>query len=279
MTGPEDWRATNLASWEERARIHLGPRGYDRSTHRAGMGRLDAIAAAELGDVSGKRVLHLQCHTGDDTVAIAQRGAAEVVGLDFSPTAVEGARALAAECGVADRARFVVSDLYAAPEALAGEEASFDLVFVTWGALCWLPDVAGWARVVARFLKPGGALYLAEAHPAALVFDDAGEGGRGELPGWFVPYFHREPIPFDEPQDYADETARVANCRTVVFQHALSDIVGAVLGAGMRLEWLREHPRVAWRMFAALVPRGDALWGWPGKAWLPLAFSLRAEKL
>jgi len=273
-----DWRATNLASWEERARLHLGPRGYDRSSHRAGRGRLDAIAEAELGDVRGRRVLHLQCHIGDDTVAIAQRGAAAGVGLDFSPEAVAGARALARECGVADRARFVTADLYDAPRALAGEEASFDLVFVTWGALGWLPDLAGWAGIAARFLKPGGELYLAEAHPAALVFDNQGEGGHGERPGWFVLYFQRGPIPLDEPQDYADETARVQAPRVVVFQHALADILGAVLGAGLRLEWFREHPRVAWRMFEALVPAGDALWGWPGKPWLPPAFSLRAGK-
>lgn len=278
MAPGEDWRAVNLASWEERARIHLGPRGYDRSSHRAGRGALDAVAEAELGEVRGLRVLHLQCHTGDDTVAIAQRGAAEAVGLDFSPAAVEGARALAAEVGVAGRTRFVVSDLYAAAEALPGEDASFDLVFVTWGALGWLPDMAGWARVVARFLRPGGALYLAEAHPFALVFDNSGEGAGAGRPGWFVPYFHRGAIAFDDPQDYADPEARVAASRTVVFQHALSDILGALWGAGLRPEWFREHARIPWRMFEGLARDAEGLWAWPERPWLPLGFSLRAVR-
>lgn len=260
-----DWRATNLASWEERARIHLGPRGCDRASHRVGCGRLDAIAEAELGDVRGLRVLHLQCHIGDDTVAILRRGAAQAVGLDFSPTAVEGARAFAAECGAADRARFVTADLYEAPRALAGEEASFDLVFVTWGALGWLPDLAG-------------SLDLAEAQPAAFVFDNQGEGGQGERPGWFVPCFHKVPIPCDDPQDHADETARVEASATVAFRHTLADIIGALLGAGLRLSWFREHQRVSWRMFEALVPAGEAPWGWPGEPWLTPALSLRAGK-
>jgi SAM-dependent methyltransferase len=273
----QEWRALNLAHWEERAAVHVGPRGYDRSTHRAGRGRLDAIVEAELGPVAGLRMLHLQCHVGDDTVAIAQRGAREVVGLDFSPASIAAARALAVECRV--DARFVVSDLYAAPDALPNDAQAFDLVFVSWGAIGWLPDIAGWARVVAHFLRPGGALYLAEAHPAALVFDDIGgstdDQGR---PGWLVPYFDRAAREFQETADYADPQARLANSRYVAWMHPLSDILGALAAAGLRLEWFHEHPRVAWQMFKSLVPAGDALWGWPKEAWLPLAFSLRAVR-
>jgi SAM-dependent methyltransferase len=274
----DGWRALNLAHWEERAAVHTGPRGYDRSTHRAGRGRLDAIVEAELGEVAGLRVLHLQCHIGDDTVAIAQRGAREVVGLDFSPASIEAARRLAAECAV-PHARFVHSDLYAAPDALAGEAESFDLVFVSWGAIGWLPDIFGWARVVAYFLRPGGALYLAEAHPTALVFDDIGGSTNDQgLPGWLVPYFDRSARAFDQTADYADPEARLQNSRYVAWMHPLADILAALSGAGLRLAWLREHPRVAWQMFKSLVPAGDALWGWPKEAWLPLAFSLRAVR-
>lgn len=272
-----DWRALNLASWEERTALHLGPRGYDLSTHRAGLGRLDAIVAAELGDVTGLRVLHLQSHLGDDSIAIAQRGAAEVVGVDFSPAAVAAATALAAECGV-PQARFVLSDVAGASAALPGLEGQFDLVFTSWGTIGWLPDLPGWARVIAHFLRPGGAFYFADAHPSALVFDDqAGADGEGR-PGWFIPYFHRAPFLFDEPQDYADPEARLANSRTVQWLHGVADIVAALHGAGLRLDALREHPAVAWQMFRSLVPAGPGLWTWPDKAWLPLGLSFRATK-
>ncbi len=124
-----NWRALNRANWDERVAVHLKPTGYDLASLRAGRGKLHPIEEAELGDVSGLKVLHLQCHFGADTLKLAQRGAS-VVGLDFSPAAIAAARALAAELGLADRARFVEADLYAAPEALP-EPASFDRVFVT----------------------------------------------------------------------------------------------------------------------------------------------------
>ena len=156
-----DWRALNRANWDERVPIHLAAPIYDHAALRAGRATKNAIEEAELGPVDGLRLLHLQCHFGRDSLILAQRGAT-VVGLDFSPPAIAAARALAAELGLADRVRFVEADLYDAPDAIA-EPASFDRVYVTWGAICWLPDIAGWARIIADFLKPGGSLYLAEA--------------------------------------------------------------------------------------------------------------------
>ena len=206
-----DWRALNRANWDERVPIHLAARSYDQTPLRAGHARLNAIEEAELGPVDGLRVLHLQCHFGHDSLILAQRGAA-VVGLDFSPPAIAAACALAAELGLADRVRFVEADLYDACDAIA-DPASFDRVYVTWRALCWLPDIAAWARIVAHVLKPGGALYLAEGHPAALVLDDAAPQADGR-PGFFVPYFHAAPLMLDEATDYADPGARLSTART-----------------------------------------------------------------
>jgi hypothetical protein len=132
--------------------------------------------------------------------------------------------------------------------------------------------------VIAHFLRPGGAVYFADAHPAALVFDDQAGADAAGRPGWFLPYFERAPFLFDEAQDYADPAARLANSRTVQWLHGVGDILAALRAAGLRLDWLREHPAVAWRMFAALVRAGDGLWTWPEKAWLPLGLSLRAVK-
>ena len=270
-----DWCALNRANWDERVGIHLGPRGYDLEPLRAGRGRLHAIEEAELGDVSGLRVLHLQCHFGKDTLVLAQRGA-NVVGLDFSSSAIAAARQLADELGLSERSRFVEADLYDAPDAVP-EPASFDVMFVTWGALCWLPDLKRWAEIVAHFLRSGGFLYLADAHPAAYVFDDSKATPDGR-PGWFVPYFRREPLVIDEPFDYADESARLTHATICVWMHPLSEIIRALLEAGLRLAWLHEHDAVAWRMFASLVRDEHGMYRWPDQPWLPLSFSLRAEK-
>jgi SAM-dependent methyltransferase len=270
-----DWRALNRANWDERVGIHLGPRGYDLAPLRAGRGRLNAIEEAELGEVASFRILHLQCHFGKDSLVLAQRGA-EVVGLDFSAPAIVAARRLADELGLAGRSRFVEADLYDAPQAIS-EPATFDVVFVTWGALSWLPDLRRWAEIVAHFLRSGGFLYLADAHPAALVFDDSRPMPDGR-PGWFVPYFRRDPLLIDEPCDYADESARLTHATTCVWMHPLSEMIGALLDAGLRLAWLHEHDAIAWRMFASLVKDERGTYRWPEQPWLPLSFSLRAEK-
>ena len=199
MILPPDWLALNLANWNERVPVHLNGPGYKLDALRAGNDRLDPVATEVLGPVDGLRVLHLQCHFGLDTLKLAQQGAT-VTGLDFSPPAIETARALATELGLSDRARFVDANVYDAIEAI-NDPGSFDRIFVSWGALCWLPDLVEWARIVAAFLAPGGFLGLAEAHPTAYVFDDATATGDG-MPGWYAPYLSRTPLLRSNSEDY-----------------------------------------------------------------------------
>jgi hypothetical protein len=148
---------------------------------------------------------------------------------------------------------------------------------VTWGALNWLPDIRGWARIVAHFLKPGGELYLLEGHPAMLVFDDASPGVDGR-PGWFAPYFQRDAVVIDSTADYADPDAILRNTRTYEWMHPLGEVVTALLDAGLALRSLREHDALSWQGFKCLVEGEDGLYRWPDKPWLPLAYSIRASK-
>jgi len=274
MTEPE-WCRANRANWDERVRVHIGPGGYDLSDLRAGHGKLNTIEEAELPPVDGKRVAHLQCHFGADSLTLAQRGA-EVVGLDFSAPAIEAARELADELGLVNRARFVHADLYDALAAISPPHG-FDMVFVTWGAICWLPDISRWARIVAALLHPGGLLYLAEGHPAAYVFDDAARSPDG-MPGVFAPYFSHEPVIDAEGSDYVDPNARLANATIYNWIHPLGDVITSLIAAGMTLDWLHEHDAVPWRMFRILVKAASGLYRWPDKPWLPLAFSLCATR-
>jgi len=193
----------------------------------------------------------------------------------ISPPAIEAARALTAELELSDRASFVLSNVYDAPAMLA-EAGGFDRVFVSWRALCWLPDMRAWAGVVAHFLRPGGYLALAEAHPAAYVLDDSVKTADGR-PGWFAPYLGRAPIPMDNPLDYADPQARLVNSRTVEFLHPLSDVISGLLAAGLRLERIAEHDAIVWQMFECLIHDGSTF-RWPDRPWFPLSYSLRAER-
>jgi len=275
MPQPE-WRRLNRLHWEDRVAIHLGPRGYDLDRLRAGQTQLNIIEAGELPLLAGKRVLHLQCHFGADSLMLLQSGAAEIVGVDFSASAIAAARNLAQEIGVADRARFVEADVHDAPDAIP-EPHGFDLVYVTWGAICWLPDIRAWAGIVATMLRPGGVLYLADAHPAAYVLDDVKRSADG-MPGFFAPYFSDEPVVCTEERDYIDPEATFAHPTSHTWIHPLGDIVTGLIEARMRLDWLHEHAGVPWRMFEILVRDDDGLYRWPDKPWLPLAFSLSATR-
>ena len=170
----------------------------------------------------------------------------------------------------------VIGDVYDTASVLP-EPGSFDRVLVSWGALCWLPDIAGWAKVVAHFLKPGGRLALAESHPAGYVFDSETKIQNG-MPGWFTPYLGRDTLIDDRTQDYADPDAVLTNTRTHEWVHPISDIIMGSIDAGLRLDRFWEHDTVRWPMFDCLVPDRTGGYRWPDKPWLPLSYSLRASK-
>jgi SAM-dependent methyltransferase len=223
--------------------------------------------------VEGKRLVHLQCHFGLDTLSWARRGAS-VVGLDFSEPAVQAAQALADDLGL--DARFVASDVYEASAALGGER--FDVVYTGLGALNWLGDLDRWASVVTSLLAPGGFLYLAEFHPFTWVF--AGDELKVE-----DDYFHdAEGARIDEgPGTYADLEAKTEHNVTHEWTHPLSHVLTAVLDAGLRLELFHEHDYTLFPAWPLLEPHpaeghtGD-IYTWPkGHPRLPLMYSLRAR--
>jgi SAM-dependent methyltransferase len=272
MTDPS-WLEYNRRGWDERVDLHLEAESYDLGPLRSGRGELTPIEEAEIGPVDGLHILHLQCHFGRDTLTLAQRGAT-VVGLDFSPRAITVARTLADELGFSDRARFIEADVYDAPKVL---NEVFDLVFINWGALCWLPDIRRWAELVAHFIKPGGALYQIENHPCSEVFENQ-EGVPGGMPGYSIPYFTREALRFEDPSDYASPNP-LQNPVRYEWSHPLGEIVSSLIASGLTLNWLHEHDSTSFQRYSLLVKDSYGMYRWPDKAWFPLSFSLRAERL
>jgi SAM-dependent methyltransferase len=263
---------TNRASWDERADIHVedlsGAYGIERFL--AGEDVLYPIEATEIGDVSGLRVLHLQCHIGLDTLCLARRGA-DVTGLDFSAAALRHARELAERAGLA--ARFVHGEVYDAA-ALCGVD--FDLVYTTWGTISWLPDIRRWGSMVAAVLKPGGSLYFADQHPSLAVLD--------EVDGRPVPTFNWRtpsslPLEFAASQTYTGDPRALLHTRNFNWIHPLSDILMALIDHGLVIERIAEHEGLPWAMFPLMKKEADRLYRLPtGTPRLPLAVSLRARK-
>lgn len=271
---PEGYFDANRRNWDERAALHASDDTgfYDIPAFLAGKDDLLSIEAGEIGSVEGARLAHLQCHFGLDSLRLARRGAA-VTGLDFSGVAIARARELAQEAGLT--ARFVEGNVYDAP-ALMGEGA-FDIVYVTWGALNWLPDIAGWARVVARLLAPGGRLYLLESHPTILAFESVD----GVIRPWFdFATAPANPIAQDVATTYTGSARTLSSTRTYEWIHPLSAILTGLIEAGLTLEWFREHERLPYRLFANMEPAPEAgLYRLPdGHPRLPLSFSLEARR-
>jgi SAM-dependent methyltransferase len=261
----------NRARWDELVAVHLRSPGYRVAAFKAGEDHLHPIEAAEIGPIAGKRLVHLQCHFGLDTLCLARRGAV-VTGLDFSLTAIAAARALSAETGIP--ARFVAGNVYDAP-ALIGER--FDVVYVSWGAINWLPNLAAWAKVVAEMLEFGGFLYLLEGHPLAMALEQQGPASP-ILP--VCDYFQKPgPLVNFAATSYTGDPDRLANPEMHEWIHPLGDVVTALVEAGLTLDWLHEFDRVAWRMFPCLEEGADHMWRMPaGRPSLPLAYSIRARK-
>ncbi|WP_396451342.1 class I SAM-dependent methyltransferase [Actinomadura sp.] len=263
-----DHIAVNKALWDERVPIHVASDFYDVAGFKAGGLALRDFELAEVGDVAGLQLVHLQCHFGLDTLSWARRGA-RVTGLDFSEKAIEAARALADETRLPSR--FVAADVYDAP-AVLGE--TYDVVYTGLGALCWLPDVGRWAEVVTSLLRPGGFLYLAEFHPFADTLDD--EEGRTVT----YDYFAEGPQIWDEPDagSYADPQAPVQHTRSIEFTHGLGEVVTALATAGLRIDFLHEHDFTLWQRYSILERDGTAYRSPEGRPRIPLMYSLHATK-
>jgi SAM-dependent methyltransferase len=255
----------NRALWDEWAEINARSASYDLEDFKRGGVRLRDYEIEEVGPVSGKTLLHLQCHFGIDSLSWARLGA-KVTGIDFSERAIAIATGLAAELGL--EASFLRSDLYELPERLGGE---FDVVYTSRGVLCWLPRIRPWADVVARFVKPGGFFYITETHPILEAYED-------DFTLKF-PYWEREePSSFVIQGSYADPAAKVKTEKDYEWNHGLGEIVTALAQAGLRIEFLHEWPFVESEV-PFLEKRDGRSW-MPGEldGRMPLMFSLKATK-
>jgi SAM-dependent methyltransferase len=260
----------NRAVWDEWTGINASSDFYNLATFKAGRCSLKTLELEELGDVRGKRLLHLQCHFGMDTLSWSRLGAL-VTGVDFSPRAVELAQSLSRELDLP--ARFVCCNLYDLPQQLDPAE-KFDIVFTSYGALTWLPDRRRWAQIAASYLRPGGVFYIAEFHPFSMVFNE-----ETATPVVKYPYFDEGMMAFPVQGSYADPSAETVNKTTYEWNYPLGEVVSELIAAGLQIEFLHEWPFACYPMFPYLVEGPDGLFRMPpGQLSLPLEFSIRAVK-
>ena len=267
----DEFLKANLGLWNEWTEIHETSAFYDLEGFRAGHSSLRPIERDELGEVTGKRLLHLQCHFGLDTLSWARLGAT-VTGVDFSSKAIELARSLAAELDLP--ATFVQSTIEELDGNLSGD---FDIVFTSYGAIEWLADLESWARTIAHFLVPGGTFYMVELHPLARALDDLDAHPELRVVG---PYF-----PASRPRrlrihgSYADPDAHIENDVAYGWSHSFAEILNSLIGAGLRLEYLHEFPCSAVPFSRSMKRAADGWYFLPGgRRDVPFLFSLKATR-
>lgn len=240
----------NQELWDSRVGVHLKSELYDHENFMKGKCSLTEIERDALGDVSGKTLLHLQCHFGQDTISWARKGAIPT-GVDFSEKAIAEARKIADELDV--KARFIQSNVYDIPEIL---DEKFDIVFSTFGAIPWLPDLEKWAKIVRDSLKPGGVFYLAEFHPAFYLFNF--ENGKVEYD-----YFNSG-VPYEEFVDgtYADKEYKGEKRAEYFWNHSITGILTPLLKEGLKLAELKEHDFSPYNCFPNMVEKEPGRYVW-----------------
>ncbi len=264
----------NLTSWNERVPAHAASPGYAVNRFLEDPGHISDVVrfdAERLGDISGLRGVHLQCHIGTDTLSLARLGA-RMSGLDFSAPALDEARRLAERTGT--EIEYVEAEVYAAADVL--EPGSFDFVYTGIGALCWLPNVRPWAQVISELLRPGGWFFMREFHPVLWSLADRTDG----LLLIEHPYFETdEPLVWEEGGTYVPTDAVFQSTTTHEWNHGLGEIVSALTEAGLHLTMFVEHQSAPLEIQGFQMERADDGWRLTDRPWrLPLTYTVRAVK-
>ncbi len=255
-----DYLRTNRESWDKRTEVHVNSEFYDVEGFLNGANTLKNIEISEMGIVDGKTLLHLQCHFGLDTLSWARKGAI-VTGVDLSPTAIKKANEIKMKANL--KGDFICSDVYTFGE---NSKPKYDIIFTSYGAICWLPSLKKWAETIVSCLKPGGVFYMAEFHPV----NDIVSG---------YSYFH-SPEPCIEEEGTYTENCNGEKSTLITWAHPLGEVINALIKSGIRIDSLNEYPYSPYNCFEGMIEREK------GKFYIskfgnniPLIFTIRGKKV
>uniref|UniRef100_A0A0G4GSW1 Methyltransferase domain-containing protein n=1 Tax=Chromera velia CCMP2878 TaxID=1169474 RepID=A0A0G4GSW1_9ALVE len=274
----EEWTAKNRRNWDERASFHLETemyQGYVSKLRSPGGDALLPFDDRVLRDLRGLSVLHLQCHVGTDTLSLSKRGA-KVTGVDFSKQAIEKAHELADEVGL--EAEFVRGNVMALRETLSDREETYDLVYTSYGVLCWLSDLQIWGETISFFLRKGGRVIVIDSHPMSVGLDDTALMDDGRICIAFKYGNHGAELEENEYSYCGDR--KMENTKSYQWSHSMADILMGLIKAGLRLDALYEDPEGFYPSASCMEKGRDGLYRlpekWAGK--LPLTFTFVASK-
>jgi len=265
MEAEENYLDINRQAWNNRTESHVKSEFYNMEHFLAGKSSLNSIELDMLGDVKGKKILHLQCHFGQDSISLSRLGAT-VTGIDFSDKAIEYAQEIAEK--TQSTAKFICCDLYSLPSYL---DEKFDIVFTSYGTIGWLPDLDKWAKIIASYLKPNGKFVFVEFHPVVWMFDYNFEkiGYR---------YFNSGAIIETTNGTYADKTAEI-NLTDISWNHGMGEVLNNLIKNGLEINSLEEFDYSPYNCFnhsIAIEPNKYRIEHLDNK--IPMTYSILATK-
>lgn len=255
----------NKNSWNAKVEPHLKSDFYFVDEFLNGRSSLNSIELELLGNIEGKTILHLQCHFGQDSISLSRLGA-KVTGIDLSDKAINAAKDLAGQCET--NTEFICSDVYNLPNIL---DQKFDIVFTSYGAIGWLPDLDKWAGVISRFLKPDGKFIMAEFHPVVWMFDD-------DFKEIAYSYFNEKPIVEISEGTYADFSADIVQ-EYVMWNHSMAEVLQSLINHNFELKNFQEFDWSPYPCFKRVEEFESKKWRIPkfGNK-IPIVFALTAQK-
>lgn len=269
----DKYRTSNQKNWDSRVPIHVASESYGLDKYVLDPDHISGVVEFDrerMGDISGMKLVHLQCHIGTDTISLARLGA-EVTGTDFSEESLAAASKLSVDSGTP--ARFVLSELYETADVL---DEDFDFVYTGVGAICWLPDIAGWAKVVSSLLRKGGKFYMREGHPVVWALDDAEPDGKLAFK---YPYFEGDPTRIETEETYAGP-GQISSPVTYDWNHGVGEVLTALIDAGLRIDRVDEYDFVEWKAIEGMIQNEQGHWMLPaGEPRIPMMWSINATKV
>lgn len=255
----------NKETWNKKVGVHAASEFYAMEDFKNGKSSLNSYELQALGDVSGKSLLHLQCHFGQDTLSWSRMGA-QCTGVDLSDEAIKLAKRLNEELG--QESKFVCCNVLDTSQHVSEQ---FDIVFTSYGTIGWLPDLKPWAQMIAERLKPGGVFYIVEFHPIAWMFDYT-----VTPPKMKYGYHQKEAIYEEYEGTYADDGETKMVSKEYGWNHSMSEVLTSLIEAGLTIESINEMDASPYDVFPDLLKNGDGLYELKEKLY-PLLFEVKAR--
>lgn len=262
------YNQANSLNWDQRTKVHIKSKFYNLENFRKDPHRVKRIDQELLGEVAGKKILHLACHLGLESLSL-QKQDAIVTGVDISQEAIKAAQQFANELNL--KTRFIVSDVYDLKDNLT--DTDYDIVYISCGVLCWLYDLKKLFQIAAYYLKPGGAVIVVDDHPTAYMFNE-------DLQMKENYYFQNgAPKRYRADGSYADRNDKTITEPNYQWSHTISDIINSAISAGLTIECFDEYPFACWPMFKNMQKKSDGYYHLEqSEGFIPMLFALKAIK-